>query len=185
MKSFLFERYAQNSSGQSGAIPAAYVEIIQDESAQISTETTQPLPIAQSTENEYTPDSSFDSLSSSTINNNLTDPTMNSFDPYKTILDPNQEQQNSLLGDLILSSPEVKTDTVELTPNERNSVRTNSSANDSNKNKSEKTKLFTLKRDKPKDSEKRRGSVENGLDVSNYSFLSNDYQFLFYLAIKR
>ncbi len=185
MKSFLFERYAQNSSGQSGAIPAAYVEITQDESAQISTETTQPLPIAQSTENEYTPDSSFDSLSSSTINNNLTDPTMNSFDPYKTILDPNQEQQNSLLGDLILSSPEVKTDTVELTPNERNSVRTNSSANDSNKNKSEKTKLFTLKRDKPKDSEKRRGSVENGLDVSNYSFLFNDYQFLFYLAIKR
>jgi hypothetical protein len=152
--------YAQNSSGQSGAIPATYVEIIQDQSPQTNS---QPLPIDQSnqsTENEFTPDSSFDSLSSSKINHNLTDPINNSFDLYKTNLDPsissNQEQQNSLLGDLVLSSPDTTT-TTELVPNETNSVRTNSSINDSNKTKS---KLFPSKRDK------RRGSVENGLDPS-------------------
>ena len=121
-------------------------------------------------DNDYTPDSSFDSLSSPTINHHLTDSTMNSFDTYKTDpLTSNPEQQNSLPSDMMLASTEVKTDSTELAPNDNSSVRSNSSAN-----KSEKSKLFSSKRDKP---EKRRGSVENGLDVRNYppdifSFLS-------------
>ena len=110
------------------------------------------------TERDGTLDSSFDSLSSSTAQRN-------SFDPYITILDPSTaDTPNPLLGQLIHSSTNTHAST-------GNESILEQSGNDiygetTNKTKSEKSKLFTLKRQKTKsDSEKRRGSQDNGLDV--------------------
>ena len=111
---------------------------------------------------------------------------MNSFDPYKTNFNPSaSEQQSSLLGDLVLLSPAADEDPTYDTPSSMllstttnetiptqsapvDSAVNDANANDSNgnKNKPEKSKLFTLKRQKPKtDVEKRRASIDNSLDV--------------------
>lgn len=98
---------------------------------------------------------------------------MNSFDPYTTILDPStSDTPNLVLGDLIRSSQTVDDSS---SSNARPSGGTDSALEQSGsdilgdnttKQKSEKSKLFTMKRQKTKsDSEKRRGSSDNGLDV--------------------
>ncbi len=149
------KRYAKNSSGQLGAVPATYVELISDESnssqqpnvdttidnsseVRTSSEINNPprfeeeqqqfmtsTPVDQSTDHELTTDSSFDSLSSRTTSENLLDATpitSNPIDSSKTqniIFDPyaqHQEQQTSLLGDLVLSSPVSKSNYVYDTP---------------------------------------------------------------------
>ena len=100
---------------------------------------------------------------------------MNSFDPYTTILNPStSETPNPVLGHLIRSSQTVD-DPSSSSSSARPSVRSDGtleqcgndvSGETPNKSKSEKSKLFTLKRQKTKsDSEKRRGSSDNGLDV--------------------
>jgi hypothetical protein len=136
-------------------------------------------------------------------------PTKNTVSDQHNLLSPfdqPQEKQNSLLGDLMLSSPTSKTDYLYDTPSSilinvnssettsiqsiptnnisssstndpmthNSSINTTKSNNENivatptTKNKSEKTKLFSLKRQKDKtDPDKRRMSVDNGLDVSS------------------
>lgn len=185
----LSSRYARNSSGQSGAVPASYVEIIPADSNNIDTNLTeipssenalqQQIPTStteQPTERDGTLDSSFDSLSSSTAQRN-------SFDPYITILDPSTaDTPNPLLGQLIHSS----TNTHASTGNESTLEQSSNDIYGETTNKT-KSKLFTIKRQKTKsDSEKRRGSTDNGLDVCPFVHWYHSIFFLFHLvSIKR
>lgn len=178
--------YAQNASGEIGAVPATYVEILPEENVAINNDEN-----SQSQSTDYTTyqpryeEEKRESIDGY-IDTSVT--ATNDISAYDPLVFKNnsqqQQQQYSLLGDVGISynietTYDIPSPTIVVTPTETTAPvnveveLTKSTDENSNGTKTkEKSKLFTLSRSKSKD--KLRGSVENGLEASKVDSDSDD-----------
>lgn len=162
-------RYAQNSSGQNGAVPATYVEVLSEQNLlDINDEAN-----SQSQLVDYTVyQSPYEEEKREPVDTYISSPPllstdMNTYDPL-VFNNPQQQQQYSLLGDVRSSyNTETTYDAPSSFPvstsNGESEITKSTEENSTTTKTKEKSKLFTLSRSKSKD--KLRNSVENGLEV--------------------
>lgn len=164
-------RYAQNASGQSGAVPATYVEILSEQNLLNINEESN----SQSQSVDYTVyQTSYEEEQREPVDTYIPPPPapllstdVNTYDPL-VFNNSQQQQQYSLLGD-VRNSYNIETtyDTPSSfsvsTPNAEPEITKSTEENSTTTKTKDKSKLFTLSRSKSKD--KLRNSVENGLEV--------------------
>lgn len=164
-------RYAQNASGQNGAVPATYVEILSEQNLLNINEESN----SQSQSVDYTVyQTSYEEEKRELVDTYvppaaapLLSTDVNTYDPL-VFNNSQQQQQYSLLGD-VRNSYNIETtyDTPSSfsvsTPNAEPEITKSTEENSTTTKTKDKSKLFTLSRSKSKD--KLRNSVENGLEV--------------------